>query len=92
MLKRETAEHRAHALRRRFVEKSRSALPSARPVDPLERAMLVTHLRKPVMTDDPIDELARVIDAYLSGALSVADWRFWLTRMRGRASRGQNRQ
>jgi hypothetical protein len=82
--KRDTAERRAYALQARLIEKAEgSGFSSARHVDPRERAILVNRLRRPEMTDDEIDELAHVVDAYLGGALSAADWRLWLVRMRG---------
>jgi hypothetical protein len=43
-------------------------------------AALVSRLHKPGMTDDQIDELVRIVEAYLSGRLCAADWRRWLRR------------
>jgi hypothetical protein len=80
-LKRETARRRAAALQAKLIEKGEAGGVSiARRVDPLERAALVKRLRKPKMTDDDVDELVRIVDAYLSGRLAAADWRLWLRR------------
>ena len=38
------------------------------------------------MTDDEIDEIVRVVDAYLSSRLCAADWRLWLRRRASAAS------
>jgi hypothetical protein len=38
------------------------------------------------MTDDEVDEIVRIVDAYLSGRLCAADWRLWLRRRRDAAS------
>jgi hypothetical protein len=78
-LKRETARRRAAALQARLIEKGEAGgVSTARRVDPLDRAALVKRLRKPEMTDDEVDELLRIVDAYLSGRLSAPDWRLWL--------------
>ena len=83
-LKRESAECRAFALQARLIEKAETrgdgASSSPRRVDPLERAALVKRLRKPEMTDDEIEDLVSVVEAYLSGRLCAADWRLWLRR------------
>jgi hypothetical protein len=85
-LKRDTAQRRAATARARLIEKAEaSGYSSARGVNPLERAALVNRLRKPGMTDDEVDELIRIVEAYLSGRLCPADWRLWL---RGRADAG----
>jgi hypothetical protein len=78
-LKSETANRRAYALQARLVEKA-EASGLMRRVDPLERAAIVNRFRKPEMTDDEIDALVRVVEAYLSGRLCAADWRLWLRR------------
>jgi hypothetical protein len=78
-LKRETARRRAAALQADLVETAEAGgVSTARRVDPLERAALVKRLRKPEMPDDDVDELVRIVDAYLSGRLCAADWRLWL--------------
>jgi hypothetical protein len=56
-------------------------------VNPIERAALVNRLRKPGMTDDEVDEIVRVVEAYLSRRLCAADWRMWLRRRADAASR-----
>jgi hypothetical protein len=38
-------------------------------VNPVERASLVGRLRKPGMTDDEVDDIVRVVEAYLRGWL-----------------------
>jgi hypothetical protein len=86
-LKRETARRRAAALQADLTEKAEaSGVLSARRVDPLERASLVKRLRKPEMIDDEIDELVRIVDAYLGGRLCATDWRLWLRRRGDAAS------
>jgi hypothetical protein len=80
-LKRDTRERRAAITRARLLEKAEaSGHSSARGVNPLERAALVNRLRKPGMADDEVDEIVRIVDAYLSGRLCAADWRLWLRR------------
>jgi hypothetical protein len=80
-LKRDTARRRAAATRARLIEKAEAnGYSAALQVNPIERATLVNRLRKPGMTDDEVDEIVRVVDAYLSGRLCVADWRLWLRR------------
>jgi hypothetical protein len=46
----------------------------------LPTTRLVNRLRKPEMMDDDVEEIVRVVDAYLSGRLCAADWRLWLRR------------
>jgi hypothetical protein len=83
-LKRDTAQRRAAIDRARLIEKAEaSGYSSASGVNPLERAALVNRFRKPGMTDDEIDEIVRIVDAYLSGGLCLADWRLWLRRRCG---------
>ena len=53
---------------------------SARCINPIERAALSKRLCKPGMTDDEVDEIVGIVDAYLSGCLYAADWRSWLRR------------
>jgi hypothetical protein len=78
-IKRETARRRAAALHADLVERAEvGGVSTARRVEPLERAAIVKRLRKPEMTDDEVDELVRIVDAYLSGSLCAADWRLWL--------------
>jgi hypothetical protein len=80
-LKRDTAQRRAAIARARLVEKAEaSGYSSASGVNPLERAALVNRLRNPGMTDDEVDEIVRIVDAYLSRRLCAADWRSWLRR------------
>jgi hypothetical protein len=80
-LKRDTAQRRAAIARARLIEKAEACgHSSARGVNPLERAALANRLRKPGMTDDQVDEIVRIVDAYLSGRLCAADWRSWLRR------------
>jgi hypothetical protein len=77
---RELAKHeKAERLAARLVAKAEARRP-ARRVDPHERIALVNRLRTPEMTDDEVDELVRVVDGYLSGCLSAAEWRLWLRR------------
>jgi hypothetical protein len=77
--KRETARRRVAVLQADLVERAGAGgVSTARRVDPLERAAIVKRLRKPEMTDNEVDELVRIIDAYLSGHLCAADWRSWL--------------
>jgi hypothetical protein len=79
--KRDTRERRAATARARLIEKAEaSGYSSARGVNPLERAALVSRLRKPEMTDDEIDEIIQIVEVYLSGRLCAADWRLWLRR------------
>jgi hypothetical protein len=86
-LKRETARRRAAATQARLVETAEACgISTARRVDPLERAALVKRLRNPEMTDDEVDEIVRIVDAYLSGRLCSADWRLWLRRRGGDAN------
>ena len=86
-LKRDTAQRRAATARARLIEKAEaSGYSSARGVNPLERATPVKRLRMPEMTDDEIDEIVRVVDAYLSSRLCAADWRLWLRRRASAAS------
>jgi hypothetical protein len=81
VLKRDTAQRRSATTRARLLEKAEaSGHSSARGVNPLERAALVNRLRKPEMTDDEVDEIVGVVEAYLSGRLCAADWRSWLRR------------
>jgi hypothetical protein len=83
-LKRDTAMRRAAITRARLIEKTEaSGHSSARGVNPIERAALVNRLRKPGMTDDEVEELVRVVEAYLGGGLCLADWRLWLRGRRG---------
>jgi hypothetical protein len=85
--KRETARRRAAGLQADLVQRAEAGgVSTARRVDPLERAALVKRLRKPEMTDDDVDELVRIVDAYLSGRLCAADWRLWLRRRASAAS------
>ena len=87
-LKRDAAERRAAAQRVHLIEKAEaSGHSSARCVNPIERAALVNRLRKPGMTDDEVDEIVRVLEAYLSRRLCAADWRMWLRRRADAASR-----
>jgi hypothetical protein len=80
-LKRDTAERRAAATRARLIDKAEaSGYSSVRGVNPLERPALVNRLRKPEMTDDEVDEIVSIADAYLSSRLCAADWRLWLRR------------
>jgi hypothetical protein len=73
-LKRDTAQRRAAITRARLIEKAQaSGYSSASGVNPLERAALVNRLRKPEMTDDEVDEIVRIVDAYLSGCLCPVD-------------------
>jgi hypothetical protein len=80
-LKRDAAQRRAATARARLIEKVESnGYSAALQVNPIERAALVSRLRKPEMTDDEVDEVVRIVDAYLSGRLCAADWRSWLRR------------
>jgi hypothetical protein len=80
-LKRDTAQRRAAATRARLIEKAEAnGYSAARGVNPLQRAALVNRLRKPGTTEDEVDEIVRIVDAYLSGCLCPADWRLWLRR------------
>jgi hypothetical protein len=80
-LKRDTAERADTSARARLIEKvDASGCSSASGVNPIERAALLKRLRKPGMTDDEVDEIVRIVDAYLSGCLCPADWRLWLRR------------
>jgi hypothetical protein len=86
-IKRETARRRAAALRADLVERVKvGGVSTARRVEPLERAALVKRLRKPEMTEDEVDELVRIVDAYLSSRLCAAGWRSWLRRREDAAS------
>jgi hypothetical protein len=86
-LKRETARRRAAVLQADLVETAEAGgVSTARRVAPLERAALVKRLRKPEMNVDEVDELVRVVNAYLSGCLCPADWRLWLRRREGDAN------
>jgi hypothetical protein len=86
-LKRDTAKRRAAALQVRLIKKAEaSGYSSARGVNPFERAALVNRLRKPGMTDDEVDKIVSVVDAYLGGRLCAADWRSWLRRRGDAAS------
>jgi hypothetical protein len=83
-IKHETARRRAAALQADLVERVKAGgVTTAHRVDPLELAALVKRLRKPEMTEDEVDELVRIVDAYLSGRLCAADWRLWLRRRGG---------
>jgi hypothetical protein len=78
-LKRDAAQRRAATARARLIDKAEASGYSSAPgVNPLERAALVKRLHKPEMTDDGVDEIVRVVEAYLSGRLCAADWRLWL--------------
>jgi hypothetical protein len=80
-LKRDTAERRAAATRARLIEKAEANGHSfASGVNSIGRAALVNRLRKPDTTDDDVEEIVSVVDAYLSGRLCAADWRLWLRR------------
>jgi hypothetical protein len=80
-LKRDAAQRRDAATRARFIEKAEvSGYSSAAGVNPIERAALVKRLCKPGMSDDEVDEIVRVVEAYLRGCLGSADWRLWLRR------------
>jgi hypothetical protein len=80
-LKRDTAQRRSAIPRACLIEQAEaSGYSSPRGVNPLERAALVNRLRKPEMTDDEVDEIVRVVEAYLRGCLCSADWRLWLRR------------
>jgi hypothetical protein len=80
-LKRDTAERRAAMTRARLIDKAgASGNSSARAVNPLERAALIKRLRTPEMTGDEVDEIVRVVEAYLRGCLCSADWRLWMRR------------
>jgi hypothetical protein len=86
-LKRDTAQRRAAALRVRLVKKAEaSGYSSARGVNPIERAALVNRLRKSKMLEDEVEEIVRIVEAYLSGCLCAADWLLWLRRGESRAS------
>jgi hypothetical protein len=64
-LKRDAAQRRAATARARLLEKAEaSGYSSAHGVNPLERAALVKRLRKPEMTDDQVDEIVGVVEAY----------------------------
>jgi hypothetical protein len=86
-IKRETARRRAAMLQMDLIETAEAGdVSTPRRVDPLERAAIVKRLRKPEMTDDEVDEIVRIVDAYLSGRLCPADWRLWLRRRGDAAS------
>ena len=74
-LKRDAAQRRAATAQARLIEKAEAIPP--RGVTPLERAALVKRLCKPGMTEDEVNEIVLVVDAYLSGRLCAADWRLW---------------
>jgi hypothetical protein len=75
-LKRDAAQRRAAIARARLIEKAEADGCSVTlHVNPIERAALVKRLRKLEMTDDEVDDLVRIVDAYLSGRLCAADWR-----------------
>jgi hypothetical protein len=38
------------------------------------------------MTDEKVDEIAQIVEVYLSGRLCAADWRLWLRRRGDAAS------
>ena len=87
VLKRDTAQRRSATTRARLLEKAEACgHSSARGVNPLERAALANRLRKPGMTDDEVDKIVSVVDAYLGGRLCAADWRSWLRRRGDAAS------
>jgi hypothetical protein len=80
-LKRDAAQRRAATAQARLIEKAEaSGYSSVSGVNPLERAALVNRFRKPEMTDGEVDDIVRIVDAYLSGRLCAADWRLWLRR------------
>jgi hypothetical protein len=86
-LKRETARRRVSVLQADLVERAEAhGVSTARRVDPLERAALVKRLRRPKMTDEEVDEIVTIVDAYLGGGLCAADWRSWLRRREDAAS------
>jgi hypothetical protein len=86
-LKRDTAQRRSAITQARLIEKAEaSGHSSARCVNPVERAALVKRFCNPGMTEDEIDEIVRVVEAYLSGRLCAADWRLWLRRRGDAAS------
>jgi hypothetical protein len=79
--KRDAAQRRAVITRARLIEQAEaSGDSSASGVNPLERAALVKRLCKPGVTDDEVDEIVRVVEAYLRGCLCSADWHLWLRR------------
>jgi hypothetical protein len=80
-LKRDTAQRRAGLIRARLIENAEAnGYSAALHVNPIERAALVNRLRRPGMPDDEVDEIVRIVEAYLSGRLCAADWRSWLGR------------
>ena len=80
-LKRAAAQRRAAIARARLIKKAEADGCSVTlHVNPIERAALVNRLGKPEMTDDEVDEIVRIVDAYLGGRLCAADWRTWLRR------------
>jgi hypothetical protein len=80
-LKRDTAERRAATTRARLIEKvEANGYSAALQVNPIEHATLVNRLRKPGMTDDEVDEIVSIVEAYLSGRICSADWRLSLRR------------
>jgi hypothetical protein len=86
-LKRQTARQRVAVLQADLVETAQAGdVSTARRVDPLERAAIVKRLRNPEMTDDEVDEIVRIVEAYLGGRLCAADWRLWLRRRGDAAS------
>jgi hypothetical protein len=84
-LRDQAKRERAERLAARLVAKAERR-GAARLVDPHDRIALVNRLRKPAMSDVEIDELVGAVDGYLSGRLSAAEWRLWLSR-RGEAER-----
>jgi hypothetical protein len=79
-VKRDTAQRPTAITRARLIEKAEaSGYSSASGVNPIERATLVNRLDKRV-PDDEVDELVRIVEAYLTGRLCAADWRLWLRR------------
>jgi hypothetical protein len=80
-LKRDAAQRRSAITQAPLIEKAEaSGHSSARCINPIERAALFKRLCKPGMTDDEVDEIVGIVDAYLSGCLCAADWRSWLRR------------
>lgn len=80
-LKRDGAQRRSAITLAPLIEKAEaSGHSSARCINPIERAALFKRLCKPGMTDDEVDEIVGIVDAYLSGCLCAADWRSWLRR------------
>jgi hypothetical protein len=67
-------------LKRPSSRRPRRGHSSARCINPIDRAALFKRLCKPGMTDDEVDEILGIVDAYLGGCLCAADWRSWLRR------------